>query len=196
MSETSTIRSSGVRSVTPLPSVDARAYAEVIERLARQKVNQRISNSVPIHAAILLETMFRHAKDEVRIYTGELAPATYGHPALVREAKRFISRPGTCLKILLQRRQSEEWIEQHLFTRHLLDTPSGFGVFEVRNAEGVYATDKAKHFSVMDATGFRFELSHDDTKAVANFNEPHVAQELSAAFDKAFEMATTLVSRS
>ena len=177
------------RRSSPPPSLDVSGYGDLIERLAAQKLNQRISNGVPAHAAILLETMFRHAEEEIRIYTGKLDGDTYAAPALIREAKRFLRRPGTCLRVLLQERRTVEWAKEQPFIKQLLDTPPGLGTFEVRCARGIYATDKAKHFSVMDGTGYRFEVDHAKTRAVANFNEPEVARDFSSAFDRAYEIA-------
>ncbi len=167
--------------ITP---ADIQEYRQVIERLAAEGVSQRISNGIPVHASILLETMFKHADSEMRIYSGELSPKTYDRDELILAARRFLGRPGRRLRVLLQKGATD--LKDRKFIRAISDLGASCGTLEVRSARGVYETDAAKHFAVMDERGYRFEIDHAETRAVANFNEPVIAQELVSAFDRAF----------
>ena len=89
---------------------DASDYRRLIESLAKGQVNQRIPNSLPLHASILLETMFRFAREDIRIFSGALAAPVYDQSELIDSVGRFLSRPGTRLRILLQQRQERSWI--------------------------------------------------------------------------------------
>lgn len=168
---------------------ELRSYRQLIEQLAQGGINHRIPNSIPAHAAVLLETMFRHAREEIRIFTGEMRPAVYGDSGLMDAARRFLLRPGACLRILLQTAREEAWLKEQPIVRACLAHAQP-GALDIRCANGVYATPVAKHFAVMDDRGYRFELNHDKTQAIANFNEPDAARKLVSAFDRAFAMAT------
>jgi hypothetical protein len=172
---------SATATITP---ADALEYRQLIERLARGGVNQRITNGWPEHASILLESMFKHARSNVRIYSGSLRQDTYDQDELVGEAKRFLAKGGR-LSILLQKVTAD--LADHKFVQAARSAAPG--TLQIKAASGVYATDKAKHFAVMDDCGYRFEIDHAATKAVANFNEPAVACELISAFDRAFALA-------
>jgi hypothetical protein len=167
-------------------TTDTRAYRRLIRDLARMRLNARVSNGFPEHAAILFEAMFRHAKDEVRIFTGSLSTNVYGQKPLVRAAERFLQRPGTSLKVLFEEPADCDALQEHPLLVALNDEAAG--ALELRQAVGSYAVKGAKHFAVMDDCGFRFEHDHDATQAIANFNEPDVARKLLGAFDSAFEM--------
>ena len=159
-------------------------YRRLIHRLASGAIDQRIPNGKPIHAAILLEAMFEHASSDVRIFTGAMSPRTYDAPFLVEAARRYLSRPGRSLKVLIQKKVDG------LHDRPIMKAIAGAPGLAVRFARGTYATDAAKHIAVMDTVGYRFEAEHSTTSAIANFNEPKVASELATAFDRAFSMAT------
>lgn len=167
---------------------DIREYREIIERFARNKVDARIPNSLPLHAAVLIETMFRTATSEMRIFSRQLDEVVYGREEVLGAVARFVSIPYTTLKILLQKPQDGSWLEHNALIG-MLDTlckDRTCGKVVIRNAVGSYAQDDANHFAVMDDDGFRYETSHDNTQAVANFNEPKTAKELASAFDIAF----------
>jgi hypothetical protein len=164
-------------------------YKKVVGRLARGKICQQIPNEHPMHAAALIETMFDNAEKDVRIFTGKLAKATYDQPDLVAAAARFLERPGARLRILVQRQLTRADLQDRAMIAKIHESPK----LEIRQATGSYAESDANHFAVMDEHGFRFELEHSKSEAVANFNEPRIARELIAAFDSAFAMGKPLI---
>jgi hypothetical protein len=175
-----------------LLSPDAIGYRKTIQALASGDVNQRIPNGEPAHAAVLLEAMFRKAKADVRIFSRALATNTFGNVELIDAADRFLARRGTRLRVLLEKPMDPVAMDRHPFISSVRDvaakTTGLCGAFELRFARGTYATETAKHMAIMDDVGFRLETNHENTQAVANFNEPGVALELAAAFDRAFSM--------
>lgn len=163
------------------------AYRRVIARLAKGRVFQEIPNEHPMHAAILIEAMFDNAVQDVRIFTGKLAMQTYDQPELVQAAKRFIDRPGSRLRVLIQHPMTRGDLEPSQLFQALKGTRAEF-----RTATGSYRDDDANHFAVMDDIAYRFELEHEHTRAIANFNDPENARNLVAVFDSAFSMGEPL----
>ena len=164
-------------------------YREIIEKFARQRLNQRVPNGLPQHAAILIETMFKNAAAEMRIFTGELNKRVFGEPQAIEAALKFLSKPYAMLRILLQKDLSREEVLELPLVKSLNKLNDLHGRVEIVSASGTYATDEAKHFAVMDNDGYRFEFDHENCKAVANFNDPVTAKELIEAFDSAFSLA-------
>ena len=164
-------------------------YRQIIEKFAAQRLNQRVPNGLPQHAAILIETMFQHAAAEMRIFSGDCNETVFGKPSTIAAVCNFLSKPYAVLRILVQNEKDQEWVDTHPLVTALKELESPHGQVEIIAAEGVYSTDEANHFAVMDNDGYRFEFDHQNTKAVANFNEPEVAKELLSAFDSAFKLA-------
>ena len=178
-----------------MPATEAREleeYRSLIYTLIETGADRRISNGRPLHASILLEMMFRKAKAVIRIFSGDLDLRTYGRWELTDAARAFVARPGNRLRILLQHRHPDSWLNEHPLIkalRPLAGNSANMGALEVAFAQGSYAGEEAKHFAVMDDRAYRFEHDHDGTKAIANFNEPGVAAQLVSAFDAAFVIA-------
>jgi hypothetical protein len=177
--------------MSALEETDTRDYRRLIQKLATNQLNQRIPNGMPAHAAILFETMFQTAKEDVRIFTGDLNPKAYASPELGKAANAFVAAPRHRLHILLQHPQDASWLTRQALVECLLSNGRLPENFQVRCATGPYATS-ARHFAVMDQCGYRYETNHDECKAFANFNEPEVATMLAASFDVAFAAAKPL----
>lgn len=169
-------------------------YRELVDHLAKAKINKRFSNGLPEHAAIVLEAAFKYAQHSIRIYSGALHQAVYDQPPLINAAARFLrSSNAASLMILLQQRVAESSLRDREFFRVLADRPRGCGDLAVGFANGVYATDEAKHFCVIDDCGYRFELNHARMEAIANFNEPEIAGKLIGVFDRVMAEAEHVV---
>lgn len=182
MTKKSSDSSSNIRRLT---REEIQSYRQFIEVLARDNVNQRIPNGHPVHASVLVEAMFEKAEREMRIFTGSLAAETYDEPLLVDAACRFLTKPRSRLRILLQQpMQKTDVLSRKMVSEILAMRARRVGTFDVRVADPAYAHDD--HYAVMDDGGFRFEVDHTETTAVANFNEPSVARELASGFDVAF----------
>jgi phosphatidylserine/phosphatidylglycerophosphate/cardiolipin synthase-like enzyme len=169
---------------------DAVIYRQFIERIADSQLNQRIPNGKPAHAAILFETMFKKAKDTVRIFTGDLSREAYGTQELLQSAKSAVQR-GVTVQILLQHKKDRAWMVAQPLIETAMYNGSLPSNIEVRCAIEPYSSS-TKHFAVMDHVGYRFEVDHDHCKAFANFNEPVAANNLARAFDGAFSAANRL----
>lgn len=170
-------------------TIEHQEYRSIIEQLASAHTNQRVSNGLTVHAAILLETMFKNASAEMRIFSRELNEVVYGTDSMLDAVRGFISKPYSSLKILLERELTEEALETHSLIKALKSVSGPHGSVEIIAASGNYSSGEVEHFAVMDNDGYRFEFDHDNTKAVANFNEPKVAKNLLKVFDQAVAFA-------
>jgi len=167
-------------------------YRELIRRFANSRTNSRIPNGLPQHASILVETMLFNATAEMRIYTKELNESVYGAPEVQAALRKFLSKPYSSLKILLQDHRDQSWVSKHPMLQICEDFRHkfGHGAVMVKTAVGSYSRG-ANHFTVMDNDGYRFETDHENCKAIANFNEPETAKKLIQVFDMAFGMPGT-----
>ena len=164
---------------------ESNEYRTIIQRFAKDRVNARVPNGLPMHASTLLECMFENAAAEMRIYSGKLIQDVYSGDGIVKAAAKFLGRPYASLRILLQSPADRSELANHPLLAGLSNiTPRGSVI--VRNAVGSYAKEEANHFAVMDNDGFRYELDHGKCEAIANFNEPDTAKILVQAFDAAF----------
>jgi hypothetical protein len=170
-------------------TVKHKEYSDIIEKLATERANQRVSNGLPVHAAILLEAMFKNASAEMRIFSRELNEVVFAKTSMIDAVVNFISKPYASLKVLLEREPADGWIDKHPLIVALNKLEKPHGSIEIIHATGNYASGEANHFAVMDNDGYRFEFDHDNTKAVANFNEPKVAKHLLTVFEQAYTLA-------
>jgi hypothetical protein len=163
-------------------------YRELVEKLVKNNSETRISNGQSAHAAILIENMFRHANSDIRIYSGDLNNEVYNGKTVIQAAIKFLKKSGTSLKILLQNKRDAQWFNSHELIKAIAEQKAELmGSFDIRIAEGVYATNEAHHFAVMDDKGFRYEIDHANCKAIASFNEPGSAKKMVEVFDFVFE---------
>ena len=170
---------------------DGLNYETIIRSYAEEHRNQRFPNGKSEHAIIVLTNLFRYSDHEIRIFNKCLADSVYGQDALIDAAQRFIEKQGSRLTILLQNSVS---LEENRFLSALYkvikdrtDNNEPHGEIDIRIANGAYAESDAKHFTVTDRDGFRFERDHEKKVAVSNFNEPETARRLREAFDRAYE---------
>lgn len=167
---------------------ESNEYRTIIQRFAKDRVNARVPNGLPMHASALLECMFDNATAEMRIYSGKLIHSVYSGEGIEKAAIKFLSRPYASLKILLQHKVTPSEIADHPLLVRLSEVKPR-GSLIIRNAVGSYAKEDTNHFAVMDNDGFRYELDHGNCEAVANFNEPDTAKILVQAFDAAFRFS-------
>lgn len=170
-----------------LTEAEIASYRQTINRLAKGRINQPISNDHPTHAAILFQAMFDNSRQNMRIYTGRLAPEIFDLPWLISSAKRFLEKPCARLSILTQHKLTMRDLAARRFVQEL-----GLERCNIKTAIGPFTTGAVNHFAVMDDHAFRIELSDEKTQAIANFNEPGIAAELAAGFDLAFGASAPL----
>lgn len=149
-------------------------YRKAVTELAEKKENRRFLNDSSDHAKLLIELMVGRAQesDEVIIYSGSLKAECFDE-----------SLRATAATI-----------------RILLDDAKGIDVIDAlppdvrsRVQVRVVRTKDGNHFFVA-GSAVRYELSHDDATAVANFNEPPAElQKLRERFERMWKDAAAVV---
>lgn len=179
-------------------------YHSMIDTCAKEGRNQPISNGLAEHAVYLMTKMFSEAKKHVRLFSKYLPDEVtrdsvkipvYDKDELISAAVSFLEKDGTRLDILVQ--GDSEKIPSRSFVRSLKEKKENGeikGVVEIRQAN--YKTSSIEnHFMVMDSSGYRLELDHEQTKAVANFGDSVFASKLADVFDNGlFKNGTLIVS--
>ncbi len=162
-------------------------YYKNIDECALNRINFPISNGEARHAAYLLRTFFKFAKERVCIYTGSLFPGVYENEELIKNAIMFLkNNSNAILRIayqdnvssekIIKRKIIQEIIKNDLSPRLLLLNASSAG-FKHKN---LYPN----HFALMDGEAYRYELDHVKRSAEANFGDPDIAMDLSIIFNK------------
>lgn len=158
----------GVASVTEM-------YRQSVERLARDAVRARITNTGHEHSMIAFDQIFAHATDIVRVYTAQTSDLEFLMPMI----QTFLAKPNTELRILLQRYSSTPDPTREL-------TPALRKRAIVRYARTFIGSE---FFTIGDSRSYRLEMENEVLDAVVSFNEPDIAVRLSRQFDRGFHEA-------
>jgi len=168
-------------------------YREYIKDLAKNDKNVVFYNSGPEHAALVMATIFKNAKDTVRIFAGNFSGEISSQPEYRSTLESFLGKGGK-LKVLLEKEKLDDGNEPKLFDILRFYSIINHKNIELRKrAQKVYRVDETKendshevHFTVADDKMYRVE---DDTKlftAFGNFNDPEAAKHLISIFDDIF----------
>lgn len=147
-------------------------YREGVETLMRLKSTSWISNAEPTHAAILLETFFRHAQSHVRIFCEQLSSKVFNSPSLVDAAKWALNR-GAKISVLYQKEQPEE-------SDLLTELQKSHSLVMRVCTDG---QDNPDNFAVMDEQAYRLEPDRHKCEAKAIMFDPHNAKRFAQKFD-------------
>jgi len=159
-------------------------YDAFVNELAERRDPKVISNRSSSHALSILRNVFKYAKSEVNIFTGELDPCVYNDKVLLEYAENFVGKGGK-IKVILQNEIPQERME----------APQDFYNFAVSKGEIKLADEKhplkkiEKHFLVSDCMAYRLELNIEERSAVCSFNDEHHASQLNDIFNAAWASA-------
>jgi hypothetical protein len=148
-------------------------YASDIGRLASGKVNSRVSNSGIEHAAIVIENLFLHSMNVVKVLCGKFSEDVYGRASVKLAIDAFLSKTGTRLEICVT-----ETSDQNAVVRALIAKFPERVTFRSTNT-----SDVKYHFAVGDLQAYRLETDMARREAVVNFNEPSIAFMLDQVFE-------------
>lgn len=148
-------------------------YRNAVQLFFELKTKKAISNSMPDHAAILLEQFFLHAKSSMRILCKHLSRAVYDKEFLIEAACGALKR-GVDIEIIMQEKDPQATKFAHAFCEH--------------GGELFYSTDgsvvNAKlNFAVMDRQAVRVEHCNDRCEAVASIQDD-IADVLCSVFQQ------------
>lgn len=159
-------------------------YRKLVKKLADEGSSELIANGGTEHAEVLIENIFAHAGDAVRIFSGELNARVYGSSGIVENAKEFLqSGTNHKLDILIQSKDIVSSLEKHDLIKMCLELNTK--MCELRLV-GETDEDVGHHFVVMDEIGYRFEPDREKPTAVGCFHDEVNAKLLARSFDSMF----------
>lgn len=168
-------------------------YRKLVKKLADEGSSDLIPNGGVEHAEVLIENIFYHAKNTVRVFTGRLNARVYGAKDIVDNAKEFLQLDkNNKLQILIQE-YSDDDLKQ--FASHNLITMCKEQFDDMCEIKAVNDADDKNvdsHFVVMDEIGYRFEPNKEKPTAIGCFNDAEKAKILNQMFDKMFERGKDL----
>lgn len=151
-------------------------FAKLIKECREKKSDRLIYNASFEHAKELFRALLEEAKIfklPVKITSGALRLDFY--LSLVDDAQKVIDS-GAKIELAVLSPESEVNLKNHPFVELLLKNNC-----IVRQ---VTAKKKGMHFILVGDKRFRFETDHEQTKAVACFNNPTIGKILDAEFSK------------
>lgn len=158
-------------------------YRRRVENLARARNGEPIANGSYDHAAVIVEQMFKNAKQQVSILTGNLNARVYGREEVLEEAKLFLAHSSHSARILLEE-QDDGAFSDHPFFEEL----GGNTNLEIRYVPADIKQLYDYHFLAMDCDSYRFEPKKDEPVAVAAFGDESGAKNLLKIFDAMWEV--------
>ena len=172
--------------------MDNQKYEWAVNELARKKVDSLFPNGKPEHARIIFNKFFQMAKQKVRIYSGSLLSesnntALFSWEPLIESAKNFLDKPNTSIEILLEGNLDKDGANK--FYSELKNYTSRSDAIKFKTLNRLKGKEDEPHFAVMDQEGFRIEVNHGATKALASFNKPDIANRLVEIFEREFKTA-------
>lgn len=151
-------------------------YREGVETLMRLQSNAPISNSIPAHAAILIEKFFEHSQDHVRIFCTRLSPEVFGNAFVVDQARRAVEKRDVCVSVITQTPPKPSAFLEFL--------RSGKPGVKLVVAHTPRVQQLPTNFAVMDGSAVRVETDREKCEATAVMNAPEVANSWVKYFDR------------
>jgi len=159
-------------------------YRKHVKKLADAGSSELIANGGTEHAEVLIENIFAHANNKVRVFTGKLNARVYGSSNIVENAREFLqSDSGHKLQILVQDEEVLSTLKTHELIKMCFKLNAD--MCEIRSV-GIEDRDVDHHFVVMDEIGYRFEPDRSKPTAVACFHDAEHAELLVKSFDEMF----------
>jgi len=130
------------------------------------------------HAAVIIEEMFALAKNEVKLFTGELNASAYGLPPVLSRAEKFLADRNGKVRILIEKQVADEDLRKNPFIQRM----SGSANLEVRRLR-TDEYDPEFHMMLADDHSYRFEPDKTEHEAVATFGDDETTDHLAQLFE-------------
>lgn len=166
-------------------------YAQIIKEYADEESEEIIPNGGIHQAAALIDNLFSHAKQSMKIFSSRLHPGIYESEEVLASAKLFFkNKDGRKAQILLQDTDELSDLGERKFLKLCRDFSDQCEFKKV----GQIDKNEKSHFVIMDNTGFRFCPDKELTAAIASFNNPKIVTNLGKQFDIIFSRGVHLSS--
>jgi hypothetical protein len=155
------------------------AYRNFIKDVARKHDGRPIFNRNRWHAAVVIEQIFKDAREEVRILTGELSNSIFGVQDVIDAAKSFLN---SSLTASIQVLSESQIAEDHFLLAALRQTSLRNRIL-LKVLRPEISTGTAFHFVLADNDSFRFEPNKKIMEAIVQFGAAREAKRLKLTFD-------------
>ena len=158
-------------------------YAQIIKEYADKEAEEIIPNGGIHQAAALIDNLFSHAKQSMKIFSSRLHQGIYESEEVLASAKLFFkNKDSKKVQILLQDTDELSDLGEHKFLKLCRDFSDQC---EFKKACQKDKIEKS-HFVIMDNIGFRFCPDKNLIAAIACFNNHTIATNLGKQFDIIF----------
>lgn len=157
-------------------------YRETVEICAQLRLDSNLPNGDANNAAILFSTFFKFAEREVCIFTGQLFGGVFDvRPDVGKRAIDFLRKDSNnVLRIAVSDKVDLSMFRKKPFIAGILKEDDIKGRLFVYDVSGKTSSN---HFSVMDEVAFRYETSHVQKHAIANFGNSNKAEQYYRDFE-------------
>ncbi len=153
-------------------------FVKKVRQYQEQEVNRAIEHASLSHTVEVLRNLFRLAAKQgepVRIVTGCLNASFYNE--LTDELSQYLASDQAAIEIIVLNPEADLYGNE--FAAAVIS--SGKGKISQVTKGGYLATHP--HFLLVGSRAYRYETDHEQTKAVANFNNPDIGSLLNRLFD-------------
>ncbi len=169
-------------------------YKKAIEQLAKNSTNIEFDNEGKEHAAIVLSSMIKNAKKDVKLYSGQLNSEVANNALFLNAFNKFIEAKFTIQVILEEIPNNTDGQSKAL--KRVVDLANN-PVYNVSykiadksfrdNLSKLFHENKPYHFAVSDSKAYRIETDPKNYKAICNFNDTKITKKLENVFDAFFK---------
>lgn len=167
-------------------------YRNAVEFYASTNSEEVFDNLGPMHAANVLEKIFKYSKNEIYMYSGFLDKEVADDKDLIRELINYIKNKNKIF-LLLEKFPNESEKSNFfkiLYKESLVNSniiikvaPESFK----DELKKIFKSGKALHFTVTDNFAFRIETDIDKFKAKCSFNHKEYSDILLKTIRKYFK---------
>ncbi|MEM6381554.1 MAG: hypothetical protein AAF739_02680 [Pseudomonadota bacterium] len=158
--------------------MQSETYKQKIDRMIRESTGEIILNGTHEHAAIILERMFAHASESVRILTRKFDPRTYCVPETVAAARSMLTDRKLSIMVLVEEIDSIN-SEHNPYLGEFRKLEN----FQIKEVADQLKSPVDVNFALMDERGYRFERDQSGATAVVSFGEKTLTHRLKRLFD-------------
>ena len=157
------------------------SYFDLVNYLAKEKVNHEVPNSSIDHAEDIIVSMLLNGEKELNIFSGELKSDLFENDRFINNLKLYFALTEGKISVIIQN-LSEKTLKEHEFFKIIKENKlNNRCKFFIVN-EDTEAKREIEHFQTVDGIGYRLEKDTSQIKATANFYDPSKTKELNEKF--------------
>lgn len=173
-------------------------YREYIKDLAKNDKNVVFNNSGPVHAALVMSTIFETAKKNLKILAGCFSGHISNNEEYRKSLEKYLSQGGK-IKVLLDKTKFETNFEFLKKEPKIFDVLRFYSIINpdqvsikkyttpvTRSEKGVSEPHEV-HFTVADDKMYRVEDNIETFVAFGNFSDAETSKILNSIFDAMFD---------